>query len=264
MDFPRVEWYGAIERRRSWRRFEPRAVDAETLARLRAVCEGFRPYAEAKAVLVARPAGEVLKGLVGSYGQVKGAVAYVAMVGDEGSPHVYERVGYTGEGVVLEATSLGLATCWVGGFFRPEVAGRLLGIRKGERVLAVIPFGYPAAEGWEEALMTGFGRMHRRKPLAALVDGIGEPGWPPWVKAALDAARWAPSAVNRQPWRFTVEPDGILVSVRGSRDSYGISRRLDCGIAMLHIEVGALAHGVRGWWEALAPPQVARFRTLPA
>ncbi|HHY93759.1 MAG TPA: nitroreductase, partial [Firmicutes bacterium] len=37
-------------------------------------------------------------------------------------------MGYTGEAVVLEATALGLATCWVGGFFRPEVAARLLGV----------------------------------------------------------------------------------------------------------------------------------------
>ncbi len=28
-----------------------------------------------------------------------------------------------------------------------------------------------------------------------------------------------------------------------------VSKRLDCGIAMLHIEIGALTSGVKGSWE---------------
>jgi hypothetical protein len=35
---------------------------------------------------------------------------------------------------------------------------------------------------------------------------------------------------------------------------------LDCGIAMLHIEVAALNAGMKGKWEFLKSPQVARFR----
>ncbi|MEW6545517.1 MAG: nitroreductase family protein [Bacillota bacterium] len=264
MEIPHDEWYAAIGKRRSRRRFDSRPVEPELVKRMEAVCDGFRPFAEARALLVARPAHEVVKGVVGNYGQVRGAPAYVAMVGDMGSPYVHERVGYTGEGVVLEATALGLGTCWVGGFFRPEVAGRLLGIRDGERVLAVIPFGYPGGRTWEEAVMTGFARSHRRKPLGEMVDPADESRWPPWAKAALEAARLSPSAVNRQPWHFTVEPDGITVSVSGIGDTWGIARRLDCGIAMLHIEVAALFQGVRGHWEPLPPPCVARFKVRDA
>ncbi|MDI6824466.1 MAG: nitroreductase family protein [Bacillota bacterium] len=272
-------------------------MEPGVLARLAGVCDGFRPYEEARAVLVTRPADEVLRGVVGSYGQVKGAPAYAALVGRTDSPYAHERVGYTGEAVVLEATSLGLGTCWVGGFFRPEVAARLLGVAAGERVMAVIPLGYPGPRSREESIMSGFVRSHRRKPLAELVAG-GAPGaagdlarWPAWVRAALEAARLAPSAMNRQPWRFAVSaelpaarrpagldspvgadrpagagPAGdegpvwtITVYVTGWRDTGGISRRLDCGIAMLHLEVAALAHGVRGSWEPLPPPGVARF-----
>lgn len=261
MDVPFSEWYAAIGRRRSRRQFSPQPVEPTWLERMETVCESFRPYPEARAVLVNRPANEVLKGIVGSYGQVKGAPAYVALVGDTRSPYVQERVGYTGEAVVLEATALGLATCWVGGFFRPEVAARLLGVGEGEQAMAVVPFGYPGRHTWEEPLMTGFVHSHRRQPLSRLTAGEGD--WPRWVEAALEAARLAPSAMNRQPWRFSVEavPGGgraITVRVAGGPDN-GISRRLDCGIAMLHIEVAALAHGVRGTWEPLAPPLVARF-----
>jgi len=108
-------------------------------------------------------------------------------------------------------------------------------------------------------IMTGFGRNHRRKPLAELVTGLSTSDWPQWVKPALEAARIAPSAINRQPWRFYVESNGITVSVDNSRFSFGVSKRLDCGIAMLHIEVAALDAGVRGRWKFLEAPGVAKF-----
>ena len=86
-----------------------------------------------------------------------------------------------------------------------------------------------------------------------------ETEWPEWIRASLSAARVAPSAVNRQPWRFLVGSDSIKVSVDNSDDSYGISKRLDCGIAMLHIETAARVCEVAGKWEFLDPPEVARF-----
>jgi hypothetical protein len=83
------------------------------------------------------------------------------------------------------------------------------------------------------------------------------------MKSAMDAAALAPSAINRQPWRFYVEPDSVTVSVYRSKYrlklEYGISKRLDCGIAKLHIEVATLDCSIRGRWEFLKAPKVARF-----
>ncbi|MBC7106437.1 MAG: nitroreductase family protein [Firmicutes bacterium] len=262
MDIPWERWYGAITRRRSRRRFDGRPVEPAALERLRGLCREFAPHPEARAVVVTTAPDEVFRGLVGHYGKVKGAPAFI---GDVRDPHICEKVGYLGEALVLEATALGLATCWVGGFFRPEAAARLAGAGPNERVLAVAAVGY-APEGWttEERLMTGFGLTHRRRPLADLVEGLDPSHWPAWVARALEAARLAPSAVNRQPWRFGVTQDAVTVTVDNLRDTYGIPKRLDCGIAMLHLEVGALAAGVRGTWEFLAPPQVARFTARTA
>jgi hypothetical protein len=108
--------------------------------------------------------------------------------------------------------------------------------------------------------MTGYGLTHRRKPLEGMCSGLPAAEWPGWMRASLEAARVAPSAVNRQPWRFHVQPNSITLSMdnRPSFDFY-ISKRLDCGIAMLHIEVAALNEGVGGEWELLNDPQVGRF-----
>ena len=63
------------------------------------------------------PGKDVFRGIVGSYGRIDNAPAYVAFIGDIYSSHVQEAVGYTGEGIILEATALDLGTCWVGGLF---------------------------------------------------------------------------------------------------------------------------------------------------
>jgi nitroreductase len=177
------------------------------------------------------------------------------------NPNVQEQLGYTGEGVILEATALKLGTCWVGGFFRPGVAANPAGISENERVIAITPVGYTSeAATLEEKTLTGFGRNHRRKKLSSLVSGLPEAEWPDWVQSALQAARLAPSAVNRQPWRFHVENDGITILADNLTPGFNVSKRLDCGIAMLHIEVAALNSSIRGKWDFLETPAVARFQ----
>jgi hypothetical protein len=42
------------------------------------------------------------------------------------------------------------------------------------------------------------------------------------------------------------------------RDTYKISRRLDCGIAMLHLELGARHAGINGNW-TFSPDGIACF-----
>jgi nitroreductase len=261
MEIPSSRWYVVITKRRSRRLFVPKPVDPYLLECLNTVCKEFRPFTESRAVLVAKAPEEVFKGAIANYGKIKGAPAFITFIGNRRDPHIHEKVGYVGEGIVLEATALNLGTCWVGAFFRPEVAASLAIIKENEKVFAVTPIGY-VKEKWslEEKIMTGFGRTHKRKPLIELVTGMDELQWPMWVKAALEAARVAPSAVNRQPWRFHVELHSITISVDDLHDTYNISKRLDCGIAMLHIEVASLYYGVQGTWELLEPPQVARFK----
>jgi len=262
MEIPFARWHAAIPLRRSRRRYNRTPLEPTQLAQLQTVCREFRPYPQARAELITEAPDEVLRGVVASYGKVKGAPALIAFIGDIDDPYVNEKIGYTGEGIILEATAMGLGTCWVGGsmFFRRGLAESIVGAGEKEKVFAVTPVGRAVKNfSLEERVMIGFGLAHRRKPLAELVTGLDEKEWPRWMKAALKAARLAPSAVNRQPWRFHVEPNGITVSVDSSLIEWGISKRLDCGIAMLHIEVDALDCGVKGKWELLEAPRVAKF-----
>ncbi len=260
MDIPAERWYSVIEKRRSIRRFDPRPLADDLASGLSRICDEFRPFPAARAVFFKEAPDTVFRGALFSYGKIKGAPAFIAFIGKMDTPNVQEQSGYMGEGIILEAQALGLATCWVGGFFRPDVVHSLTRVERNERVLAVTPVGYAAeSRSLEERVMTGFGLSHKRRPLADQVTGMPQAEWPQWIKIALEAARLAPSASNRQPWGFEVDKDSIAIYVRASGLEFGVSKRLDCGIAMLHVEAAALSQGFRGRWEFLEPPNVARY-----
>jgi nitroreductase len=262
MQIPAEQWHQALKVRKSRRQFNSQVIPLEIIAKLQELCLDLNSkLTGVRAVLVNHNPDKVFKGAIGSYGKIKGAPAYVAFIGDLKDPEVQAKLGYMGEAFILEATALGLGTCWVGGFFKPDVVAEDIELSAEEKVLSVTPIGY-AGETFnrEERLMVNIASSHKRKDLAKLCSGLPEKDWPDWVRSALEAARIAPSAVNRQPWRFRVERDSITITVDSKLNLTHISKRLDCGIAMLHLEIGALAKGVTGTWNYLDSPDVAVFR----
>ncbi len=259
MDLPVERWYPAIAARVSRRSFDRRPLPGEVLDRLDRVCREFRPFPEARAVLVREPVDTVASGIIGGYGRVSGAPAYLAFVGRTESPRAQEAVGYTGEGLILEATALGLATCWVGGLFKAGAVSAALELAAGERVVCISPAGRAADRAsLTDRTFKALAGSARRKATEELAAGGPAPEGP-W-KAAVEAARIAPSANNRQPWRFRLEDGAVTVLTDVVKPNERLSRRLDCGIAMLHLELGARAAGLGGAWEFLEAPEVARFR----
>jgi hypothetical protein len=262
VEFPCLRWYQAIPKRVSRRFYDGRPLAPEILEQLRRVCSDFRPFPGARAVLLNNPPSELFRSL-GPFGRISRVPCAVVFIGDKSSPDMPVAVGYTGEGIMLEATALGLSTCWVGGFFNPSVAASLAKIAENETIPAITPIGYTGEESTlSEKLMKGFARGHKRKPLAKLTTEMAESAWPEWTKKALEAARLAPSAVNRQPWRFRIQSDSITVFEDRLTPGYNISKRLDCGIAMMHIEAAARSSGINGRWEFGQAPEVARFTVI--
>jgi nitroreductase len=256
------EWLAAVARRHSRRAFDGRPADSATLDALERVCAGFTPYADARAVLVRTPSLDIFQGIIGSYGKVRHAPHVLVFIGDESTGFADEHVGYVGEAVILEAAALGLDTCWIGGFFSAARTAQIVDLGPTERVFAVSPVGHATrALGLTERAMRGMAHAHSRKHVDQIVSG-STAGWPDWAIAAVETARLAPSAVNRQPWRFRFEAGALVVARDSAGETPRVTKRLDCGIAMLHAELGARATGMHGAWRDLsAGLDVARYVT---
>jgi hypothetical protein len=268
---PAAEWAAAIVVRHSTRTFDGRVIDETLLDQMERFAADLPGPETSRVVIVRDVPSEVFTGFVGGYGRVIGTPSALVMIGTENDPTVQESVGYLGEAVILQATSLGLDTCWVAGFFDRSLAETVVELSPGERVLSVSPLGYgqPRPRAGERFLKRVVG-AHKRRPIEEIAPGYDQERWPAWAAEGVRLARVAPSAVNRQPWSLSIlgesdpltrppEVTGVLVSVVERGAEGHISRRLDCGIAMLHFEVGARLMGAGGTWEILPTPEVARY-----
>jgi nitroreductase len=257
LDIPVDSWFDAIFLRHSHRKYSGEVPDDDLTDKIERVCNDFRPFPGARAVLVRDSGKDVFKGAVGEFFyKVTETPYYIVFVGSTNAPNAQAATGYLGEGVILEATALGLNTCWVGGFYRREGVEKQIDLKEEERILGLTPVGYSRDESDRVGVSS---KPYRRKDLTKLVLS-GDVDNQEWIRTALEAVRLAPSAGNRQPWRIDIGNDSISISSNSERKDFRISRRLDCGIAMLHLELGALSNGVKGSWEFLQHPGVARYR----
>ncbi len=247
-------WYDAIKTRTSRRAFDGRAVPADALTALSERARSLSAGPDARVEIVTDAPEDIFKGYAGSYGSVRGTRTVAAFIGREGSDLV---VGYLGEAFILEATRLGLDTCWVAGSLRRERADDVFPVATGERVMSITPIGFAVTrKPLDERAMRSIVRSSSRKPLAILAPGSEGDAWPRWARDAAEAARWAPTGGNGQPQRLRFE-DGALVLGRAEKAYW--TAGLDLGIVMLHAELGAGHAGVTGSWEELPAPDVARF-----
>ena len=90
------------------------------------------PFPEARVELITETPERVFKFILGSYGTIKGAPLAIVFIGKNYNRHIQEEVGYIGEGIALEAETLGLATCWMTGTYHPMTTKELVKI-KGRR-----------------------------------------------------------------------------------------------------------------------------------
>jgi nitroreductase len=189
------------------------------------------------------------------------------------------NIGFRMEQVILFATAQGVGTCWIGGLFTEERIGALLGLTKGERVIALTPLGYPDTSFYGRTIHTivhlGGPDIRRRKPLDQMAFG-SKFGSPLETKdeellEVLECTRLAPSWTNSQPWRFVVDGEEIIaladasgrnLSVRDGKHYY----RLDAGIAMSHLFLVAKELGWKGSWQVTGfdPAKVAQQHIVPA
>ena len=193
----------------------------------------------------------ILTYMIGSYGLVQNAPHLLVGIVPEENDVALLDLGYVLEQAVLGATQLGLGTCWVTGSYDAQSAGDAVGLAPGEVAAAVCALGYPAENRWGRLHSRTVRRLaggHRRKPLTDMVfserwgQSWSPDGADPTLVNILEHARLAPSASNRQPWRFIVTPDRVVLALTRPAP-------IDGGIVMAHFALACTALRYRGKWE---------------
>lgn len=174
---------------------------------------------------------EAFNSFKNSYGMFKGVKHFIALIGPKNDPQLWEKLGYYGEQLVLEATAMGLDTCWVGGTYsKDECHCQIL---PDEELAAVIVVGYAEKKvSMKEKVISSIShRKHKTFNQCTKVYG----SVPAWFKHGVESALLAPSALNAQPVLFTWKDEKAYASIPEKRKY----EHLDLGIAKYHFELAA-------------------------
>lgn len=208
----------AINKRHSVRSYTDKKIEGEMLDKLKSAIEECNKESGLHIQLVLNEP-KAFSGMMARYGKFSGVMNYIAMIGPKGND-LEEKVGYYGERLVLLAQQLGLNTCWVAMTYSKVKSAFV--VNPGEKLSVVIAIGYGAVEGVAH------------KPKAAQeVSNIGADS-PEWFKKGIEAALLAPTAMNQQKFKLTL--NGNKVS---SSSGSGFYTKLDLGIVKYHFELGA-------------------------
>ena len=163
-------------------------------------------------------------------------------------PHAEEAFGYSFEKIVLFAQSLGVGTTWIAGTMDRHSFEQAVELKPGEVMPCISPLGYPAAKmsiretimrkgvkaDWRMDFSELFFDGSFDKPLTSENSGI--------LSEALEMVRWAPSAVNKQPWRVVVDGNKVHFyekKAKGYVNPEGWDlQKVDLGIALCHFHCG--------------------------
>jgi nitroreductase len=168
-------------------------------------------------------------------GGVDGTNCFAAIIVKKGCEYMG---GYIGEAFILECVSRGLATCWLGATYKKKAVKEIVEMLDDEKLIGIIAIGK-----CDQLPENG-----PRKSIEQLTGVTPEDfqKLPQWQQEAAKMARIAPSARNCQPWELEIKPGSIRLICNSDNFGYGA---IDCGIAMLHIELGAAKCGVYGDWQ---------------
>ena len=238
-----TELLKTIMGRKSVRTFDGKPVSAEDRERLERYIPSIRNPFDIPVRFVLLDAKEY--GL--SSPVLTGETLFVAGKVDK-VPYADVAFGFSFEKLVLYAWSLGIGTTWIGGTMKRELFEQAAGISEGEMMPCVSPLGYPAKKRSirETMMRRGVGADARMPAEKLFFDGAWDVALSSEKRTAnadlIEMVRWAPSAVNKQPWRIIVSDHGCHFYEKRDKgyagEKTGDLQKIDVGIALCHFVLG--------------------------
>jgi len=256
-----------IQKRSSWRSCTGAAIPRDQRDELQAFVKErttglFGESLRFELVAAKRDDSETLRGL-GTYGFIRGASGFIVGAIQKQVGNL-EDYGYLMEEIVLKATELGLATCWLGGSFQKDNFSARIKALDHEIVPAVVSVGVGADKrNLIDRTIRGVAGSKKRKPGSELFfEGsnllpLSEQTAGAYANV-LEMVRLSPSASNKQPWRLVQDRQDIHFFLKRTPgyhrpNLFSDLQRVDMGIALCHFEWACREAGLPGKWTQMQP-----------
>mgnify|MGYP000901087249 FL=1 len=221
--------YEAMFKRRSIRRYAG-PIGADVMAEVEAFARSLRPLDPGIRTEVRFLDDEEV------HGPFKVAAPHFLAIYSEAAGDHAANAGFMLQQMDLFLSSRGIGSCWQGGPKPPREAREVSGLK----YVIGLAFGRPGEEVHRRSVAE-----FKRKPLAEITDIKG-------MDDVLEAARLAPSGMNRQGWYFT-GGDGSVDVLSARTLLAGRMGQIDAGIALCHLWLSA-SHGGKGADVVIEPP----------
>ena len=239
-----------IRKRTSVRTFDGRPLKEEDVEKLREHISSLEnPFGVPIEFRILDPKKHGLSSAV-----VNGEDLYLSAKMKRGVPNCEIAYGYAFEEVCLFALSIGVGTVMLAASLSRQEFEKAMEVGPDEVMPVGSPLGYPAKKrSIKDAVMRKGLKADQRRPFGELFYS-GTYGNPLDEKeagiylTALEMARLAPSAANKQPWRAIVSDGKVhFYERRTMRESpLGDIQKVDVGIALCHFDLTMKEEGRNG------------------
>lgn len=192
-----------------------------------------------------------LKGIGGYAGVMVESPHYIGIRLKEVNEESIINASYYSEKLMGRLSNLNLGSCWLGiKDVNKDLKGDVLG-DENKNIGYLVAFGYPKAKNpfITEASSSRFGVEE-----IVFKEKVGEPIDVDELESrGLDDlfyyVRFAPSSFNRQPWRFVLEKNKVILLLEHSEENK--INLMDAGIIMYYFEELAKVIGISNRWNLL-------------
>ncbi|MDO4772280.1 MAG: nitroreductase family protein [Bacillota bacterium] len=263
-----------VEKRKSVREFSNKAFSAADKAFIKKSLDEMPNLGEAGSVAYEfyEDGAEFIQkaqGLIGYNGVMIEAPHYVVFTAKNGLDNI-KTAGFASEWLVLLMAEREIGSCQVSTDGNEEKLAEKLGIQEGFLPVCVLAVGYPKKESFLASIF-GTSKQTARQSVeqeqkSQLGDRVSAADFVyvnefgnkanlmddnediPFMQAFY-YMRLAPSVLNRQPWKFVISGDKVVLLIdKGGEEIKGHTAYLEAGIAMFYFGVAMDGEGYHGTW----------------
>lgn len=248
-----MEIYDAIFYRKSIRNYSNNVIKESLMDEVRKICSEIKyinKELNIKAHVVDR--GHLIHFLMGKKCSIK-APHYIVVTSNKGDDYL-QNIGFAMENVILQLTSLGIATCWLECKLKREDILEFIDLEEGndceednedeemeqdlEEPISIIAFGYPEKS---EKLFKSIDEDSKidRKRIKHMSKKLDRK----WIKI-LNAVRLSPSIKNCQPWMFYNNQDELYIYEERQKKAIESMSKISMGAALSHFDIACNKYGV--------------------
>ncbi len=237
-----MDYQSIILNTKSVREYKKEAIDTKKLKTIKDYaqsCTKLDDTIETDIRILANDTFIALDGIAGYQGHMIDAPHYILIL-SENKPHYIENAGYIGESMILKATEIGVDSCWITLGDSQAIKERL-NITSDKEVVALIALGYNAnAPKKANASIIADYKIGLDEMVYIDKWGNGADASILEERGLLDAfafSKFAPSTLNRQPWRFLLTGGKAILAVRQDEHTNTYEQKIDAGIIMLFFQL---------------------------